>query len=176
MDFQTLFKRLEPKIKGIAIKLDGKYTNFNDDDLYQEAILHLWLKYQQNQIVGNTDSFLLQSCYYFLKNYIRKNYRKIDKLSFSWDAILSEDPAKINCYDLMIDRSGIEKIVNENLLLEDLKRILRQRERVVLSLSMQGRTCREIGRQLGISHVAVIKVQKNIRRKCTKIKTEIIED
>jgi len=72
MNFDTIVERISPALKNITYKLNGHYTFFNDDDLRQESLLHLWLEYQKGKLEDKTDSYILQGCYYYLKNYLRK--------------------------------------------------------------------------------------------------------
>src|SRR5437867_10524226 len=46
-----------------------------DEDLLQEALIHLWLREQQ--CPGQTASWYLQSCRFFLQNHLR-NGRSVD--------------------------------------------------------------------------------------------------
>ena len=53
-------------------------------------------------------------------------------------------------------------------------KILTEREKEVVFLSIDGLTVREIGVKLNISHVMVIKIKNNIKRKCISFKKELI--
>ena len=72
MSFEELSKKLSPTVKRIAYKLNGRYRSFSHDDLYQEAFLHLWNNFNSGKLSDKTDSYILQGCYFHLKNYIRK--------------------------------------------------------------------------------------------------------
>lgn len=72
MSFQELHQKLSPTIKRIAYRLNGHYRSFNHDDLYQEATIHLWSNFLKGKLSDKTDSYILQGCYFHLKNYIRK--------------------------------------------------------------------------------------------------------
>ncbi|MCX5704439.1 MAG: hypothetical protein NT066_08150 [Candidatus Omnitrophica bacterium] len=81
MSFEILLKRISPTLKRIAYRLNGHFSFFNDEDLYQEALIHLWLDFKEGKLSDKTDSYILQGCYFYLKNYIRKNYDKANLIS-----------------------------------------------------------------------------------------------
>ena len=86
MDFDIILQRIKPKLRAITKKLDGKYTSFDDEDLYQETTLHLWQQCKDKTIENKTDSYILQGCYFYLKNYIRRKFKKIDACSTFLDS------------------------------------------------------------------------------------------
>ncbi|PIQ87745.1 MAG: hypothetical protein COV73_02500, partial [Candidatus Omnitrophica bacterium CG11_big_fil_rev_8_21_14_0_20_43_6] len=87
MSFQELHRKLSPTIKRIAWRLNGHYRSFNHDDLYQEATIHLWSNFLKGKLSDKTDSYILQGCYFHLKNYIRKVNERSNIVSI--DAALS---------------------------------------------------------------------------------------
>jgi len=168
MSFEILLKRISPTLKRITYKLNGHFSFFNDEDLYQEALIHLWLDFKEGKLSDKTDSYILQGCYFHLKNYIRKNYDKANLISLensaneeealNLDNILSlEDPQ--SSFELIHCKMLIEKINNNG---------LTKREKEVFSLALEGLTTRETGSRLGISHVRVVKLKSKIRDKCKK--------
>jgi RNA polymerase sigma factor (sigma-70 family) len=169
MHFEEVVKRISPKLKGIAYKLNGRFSFFNEEDLYQEALIHLWLDFKQGKLSDKTDSYILQGCYFHIKNYIRKNYDRANLISlenmtneegkiFDLDNILSlEGPD--SCFELINCKMLIEKINNNG---------LTKREKEVFCLALEGLTTREIGSRLGISHVRVVKLKGRIKDKCRK--------
>ena len=72
MSFEELTERISPKLKGIIYKIHRPSHSLSEDDLYQEAILQLWYDYQDGKLSDKTDSYILQGCYFYLKNYMRK--------------------------------------------------------------------------------------------------------
>ena len=72
MSFDVLMKRISPTLQRITQKLNGHFTFMDHEDLFQEALLHLWTDFQNGSLSDKTDSYVLQGCYYHLKNYIRK--------------------------------------------------------------------------------------------------------
>lgn len=169
MDFELLIKRLSPKLKGIVHKVNWRCTFFDQDDLYQEALVHLWTDYQDGKLIDKTDSYVLQGCQFHLKNYMRKNYGKAKLISldsgineegeaFNLDEILSPKNPE-SCFETINTKLLIEKINNNG---------LTKREKEVFNLALEGLTTREIGGRLGISHVRVVKLKGKVRGKCIK--------
>ncbi len=71
MEFNTLIKRISPKLKGIAFKLKGFVSFLSEEDFYQEAVSYLWSAHKAGTLDDKTDSYILQGCYFHLRNYIR---------------------------------------------------------------------------------------------------------
>lgn len=173
MGFKDSVEKVSPKLKAITKKLNGKFTFFDEDDLYQEALLHLWQEYEKGELSDKTDSFILQGCLFFLKNYIRKACRKIDLNSISLNDIANgnEDNTD-NIFENILSKEEIGRQTDSmdiDLLIEDTRGILSERERDILSLYLENLTTREIGRKLSISHTMVIKIKKRIRDKCKEL-------
>src|SRR3989338_8897915 len=82
MDFEVLVKKLSPTLKRITYKLNGHFTFFNDEDLFQEALIHLLQDFRAGRLQDKTDSYILQGCYFHLKNYIRKVNERPNVISF----------------------------------------------------------------------------------------------
>ncbi len=164
--FEELVKELDPTLKAIARRLDGKYTAFDDKDLYQEALVHLWEKFRDNSLSDKTRSFILQGCFFEMKNYIRTKYKSIDRCAVSLDEPINEEG------DTLLDVVADERAQADDTVgtVEQWTRgmiiDLTERERSVFTLTLRGATTREIGRELGISHVMVVKIKKKIAVKC----------
>jgi RNA polymerase sigma factor (sigma-70 family) len=170
MSFEILVKRISPTIKRIAHKLNGHYTFFNDEDLYQEALAHLWVGFREGAIGDKTDSYILQGCYYHMKNYIRKTQDNAILVSLNnpvgEDGTVMEDmlPSDgINPFEYLESIMEIETAENN---------CLTQREKEILSYFLEGMSMREIGRKIGISHVMVLKIRNRIKEKYTKFNLE----
>src|SRR3990167_7183498 len=169
MNFEDLLTKITPKLRAIARRLDGKYTSFNDDDLFQEAALNLWQKYREGRTGEDTDSFILQGCYFFLKNYIRKNYKRIDRQSLSLEKIFEDGNISLQNRLPALGRKEVTAIFSGRFLMEDFAKVLTGKERKILTFKVEGRSTREIGRFLGMSHVMVVKLMKGIRNKCAAV-------
>ena len=161
-NFEEMLKKLSPGLRGITHKLNGRFTFFNDDDLFQEALAHLWITFTDGSLYDKTDSYILQGCYFYLKNYIRTAVDKAPLTSF--DELPKNDNAPLE--DLIPDNSqNVERDIDENMLMESAKENLDAREREVFELAYKGFTVREIGRQLNISHVMVVKIRSRLKKK-----------
>lgn len=174
MKFEEILKKISSKLKAITHRLDGRGSFFNDEDLYQEAVLYLWEKWQKKELQDKTDSYILQGCYFYLKNYLRKVCSKTDILSMNFQEPFNEDTMEP---EEMFSSEKAEKNFNhidEDLLKEDVKKNLTERERKIFELSLEDFTTREIGKKLHISHVMVVKIRKKIKDKCKELKEELI--
>ncbi len=169
MTYEALLKRLSPKIKAIAYKTSRVSAICSAEDLYQEAVLHLWEEYKAEKTGDKTDSYLLQGCFFFLKNYLRTHLEKRAAVSLysgdedgSFDAEESRfyrDERAERFFDRLNDKLIAEAIANNG---------LNPREKKLLPYFAEGLTVREIGARVGVSHVRVIKMREAIRKKCLK--------
>jgi len=159
--FEGIIKKFSPGLRRITYRLNGHFTFFDHDDLYQEALEHLWLAYESGKISDKTDSYVLQGCYYHLKNYIRKTMDSV-KLS-SLDAMMEDGNIDINKY-IADPNDHLLNDADESIIADDASKIhMSARERKILELSLAGFTLREIGLELGISHVMVVKLKKKMQ-------------
>jgi len=166
MSFEVLAKRISPTLKRITHKLNGHYTFFDDEDLYQEALMHLWDGFGQGSLKDKTDSYILQGCYYHLKNYIRKTQDNVTLISLT--APIGEDGRTME-ESLPADEKSLSEYLDSKLQLEMAEeKYLTEREKQVLSLLMDGMSMREVGSKLGISHVMVLKIRNRIKEKYGK--------
>jgi RNA polymerase sigma factor (sigma-70 family) len=161
MSFDIVVKRISPTLQRITQKLNGHFTFMDHEDLFQEAVLRLWTDFQAGALNDKTDSYLLQGCYYHLKNYIRTVQDKAPLVSLSdmvdeeavrlAEILEAEDVAP---FDYVDGKMQVEALLESG---------LTPRERDVLALSMEGMTTREAGQKLGVSHVAVVKVRNKLK-------------
>ena len=165
--FEILVRKLSPTIRRIAGKLDCHFSFVDDQDLFQEALIHLWSRFKLGDLDDKTDSYILQGCYFHLKNYIRKTRDSAVLLSLS--SIPEEDGARLEetlvakalaSYDEVEGSLEIEAMAEGG---------ITQREKDVLSFSLEGMTTREIGKKLGISHVSVVKIRNRIKEKYERL-------
>lgn len=166
MSFNELLKRISPTLKRITYKLNGHFSYFNDEDLYQEALMHLWQDFQAGKLDDKTESYVLQGCYFHLKNYLRKVKTKVNLVSL--ETVINEEG--LNLEDRLSSESKQDHpgyLENRSLLECMQNNGLTEREKKVLALFLEGLTVREIGQRLGISHVRIVKIKANIRRKST---------
>ncbi|MEK6727819.1 MAG: sigma-70 family RNA polymerase sigma factor [Candidatus Omnitrophota bacterium] len=170
MTFEELVKKLTPKLKGITHKLNGRFTFFNDEDLFQEALINLWQDFRDGTLDDKTDSYILQGCYFHLKNYIRMQKLRTPLVSLEVaagdeeglslkDTLWLQDERSKYYFDYLNDKLLADAIHNNG---------FTKREKAVLIFCAEGLTTRAIGKRLGVSHVMVVKLISRIRGKCKK--------
>ncbi len=170
LSFDEIIKKILPVLKRITYKLNGHFTFFNEEDLYQEALLHLWVDYEGGKLDDKTDSYILQGCYFHLKNYIRMVQDKAWLVSI--DVFVNEENSETGYQGLcLVDPKPCRNDTSCKMLIEDiLNDGLTKREKEVFSFYLEGLTTREIGKKLGVSHVRVVKLQNKIKIKCKKFR------
>jgi RNA polymerase sigma factor (sigma-70 family) len=161
MEFELLVKKISKPLKGIIykIKTNNEFNFFDEEDLYQEALLHLFEEFKTGNLNNKNESYILQNCYFYLKNYIRKNCKKMNYLSL--EQIKDNNGEKF----YFNENEKYSEFIYEKILIDyDINKKLTEREREIVKLSLEGLTTREIGKRLGISHVMVIKIKKKLRK------------
>lgn len=173
MLFEELVEKLSPKLKRITYKLNGHFTFFDEDDLYQESLLHLWLDFKNEKLSDKTDSYILQGCYFHLKNYIRGVRDRVNLVSIerSFDNGEGGEVSE-EIMSLETSRLPLGEIDNKIIFEQVINNSLTQREKEVLRFSLEGLTTREVGRKFGVSHVRIVKIKDEIKKKCLKKRDE----
>ncbi len=167
MQFNELTNRLSPTLKKIAFKLDKHKSYFDYEDLYQEALIHLWILYNNGSFEDKTDSFILQGCYFFLKNFIKnKKNNTIQSIEDFIEKSRVGESSK-NFGDGYLEYDPFKTLEDRILIIQLLSNKLTEVELEILFLISEGKAIREIGKHFGISHVSVIKKIKKIRKKVT---------
>jgi RNA polymerase sigma factor (sigma-70 family) len=171
MTFDSLVHRISPTLKRITRKLNGHYSYFNGEDLYQEALTRLWIDFKDGTLGDKTDSYILQGCYFHLRNYLRKAQDHATLLSLH--APMGEDGVRLE--DSMAAEDGLTFEQIESRLQMEMaeKMYFTDREKNVLMFFMEGMSMREIGAKLGISHVMVLKIRNKIKDKYTQFNREM---
>jgi len=172
MSFERLVARISPTLKRITHRLNGHHSFFDDEDLYQEALIHLWLHYRDGSLSDKTDSYILQGCYFHLRNYLRKVQDKVPFLSMNTG--VGEDGTKLEdvlAIDGMVTFDYLESKIDVEAREE---KYLTEREKKILSLIMEGMSMREVGAKLGISHVMVLKIRNKIKEKYLQLNNEAL--
>ena len=166
MEYQTIIEAIAGKLKAITHKIGSRSPVFNAEDLYQEACLFLWEGCLVDKWQDKNESYILQACYFFLKNYVRKALKGVDKASVSLnevrDAADGEETVTLEGL-LRAQAPDCRCLADAHILAAKLGGILDSRERTIFNLRAEGATVRQIGRRLGISHVMVIKIERRIR-------------
>ena len=125
-DFEKIIKRLSPTLRRISHRLNGHFAYFNDDDLCQEALVHLWVLFQDGKLSDKTDSYILQGCYFHLKNYIRTS---VDKINFtSMESPVDEEGTMLEEMIASSEPSSADQLEGRALREEVEKRSLNKRE------------------------------------------------
>jgi len=163
MPFEELVQRINPTLKRITRKLNNNFPFFNDEDLYQEALINLWMKYSEGTLDDKTDSYILQGCYYYLRNHLRKIHDHADYLSL--DSPVNEEGLKLADIIYSKDQSPFD-VLESNIDIENTaEESLTEREKQILIYLLEGMSMREIGTRFSISHVMVLKIRNRIREK-----------
>lgn len=160
MEYLELVRKLKSKLEYMIKKIKNEGNSFDIDDFLQEVYLYLWSEWKNGNLEGKNESYILKRCYYYLKNFLRKN-KSIKFVS------LDEVVENNNLFD--IPNNNNQSLID----LEKVYNILDEREKKVINFLMDGYTIREIGKNLGISHVMVLKIIKKIRSKIINLKIEI---
>lgn len=169
MTYEELIEKLTPTLKRITYKINGHLSFLDHEDLFQEALIHLWEEFNQGTLTDKTDSYILQGCFFHLKNYLRKVRAK--PILISIDKIINENGLTLG-ENLSSNEAHSEDLLNhlnDELLAEDIRNNgLKPREKKILEYFAQGLTTREIGKHCGVSHVRIVKIMSGIREKCRK--------
>ena len=165
MDFKVLLEKITPALRNIARKhlLWGFY---DQEDLYQEMCLYLWQKYSEGLPIGINEAYAIKGCEFHILNFLRKGRPKALLLSLDRPILGSEGALK----DIIADNTNVGLSESSNTMtINDIKeQDLTDKERQVLSFLIKGYTVREIAKNMGISHVMVIKYKKNIMKKAKR--------
>jgi len=167
MDFETLFKEISPKLKRIARNHNGHGFFIGEEDLYQEMCIHLWNNFKGGLPDGLNEAYVVKSCEFHILNYLRKNNTKA--IIVSLEKPINDDGYTLG--DILPDGGeSLDKCIDRNLTMDKISNNgLTKKEKVVFLLLLAGYTVREIGKEMGISHVMVVKRKKKIIEKCQKI-------
>jgi RNA polymerase sigma factor (sigma-70 family) len=171
MTFDNLVHRISPTLKRITRRLNGHYSFFNDEDLYQEALTHLWIDYKEGALGDKTDSYILQGCYFHLRNYLRKVQDNVTLLSFNTP--IGEDGVRLEDSMAVDDGLTFDQLESRMQMEVAEKMYFTEREKTVLMFFLEGMSMREIGTKLGISHVMVLKIRNRIKDKYTQFNEEM---
>ena len=179
MNFSQLLYDLYPKLKQLACKYQ-RYTVFADqDDLLNEMEIFLWKQWRTGLWENKTESYIVQACYFHLRNYLRTVQEKVRSRSLDETGVgPARDPADqeegFPCGEMLIDGSpDIEAGLESNALYDTIMNNgFSPLEKEIIARLCEGYTVREIGKKLRISHTMVVKHKKNI---CNRVYKEYAE-
>lgn len=135
------------------------------DDIVAEMLLNLWECWKRGELESKTRSYILQNCWFSVKNYLRKSEDKVHLISLSEP--IDEEGTSLE--ELIESDLNFFRVIEVRQLLDELQKKLTPRENQVLHLQKGEYTTREIARELNISHVRVVKIQHNIKKKARTI-------
>jgi RNA polymerase sigma factor (sigma-70 family) len=168
-DFDTIMRRVSPVLHRITYRAQNHSALFNNEDLYQEALVHLWEDYNAGKLVDKTDSYILQGCYFHIKNFMRTHVTRARVVSLQ--AMIDDDDRHFDEPAALQDEASVDlrgRISAKMLAETIMNNGFTQREKELLRLYSRDMTVREIGARMGISHVMVVKMMAKIREQCKK--------
>ena len=141
------------------------------EDLTQEAFIHLWLREQQRP--DQPQSWYFQSCRFFLRNYLR-NGRSVHSnrhhqalcstmTAAGSDGISGSEP---------LSDDSVRAQVSAREIISLLTMWLTPRERQLLNCLAEGFGLREIAARLKLSHTSVIRCRRRIAALAVKLGIE----
>ncbi len=162
MDFKILLEKITPTLKYIARK-HLLYGFYNEEDLYQEMCLYLWQHYKNGLPIGINEAYVIKACEFHIQNFLRKGRPKV--ILTSLDKLIS--PGGQTLGDILEDKKeNLRSKTERDLTVDEIKNIgLTGREKSVLAYLLEGYTVREIAKEIGVSHVMILKNKKNIIEK-----------
>lgn len=173
-EFRILIEQLRPSLNRLAAR--NRFLGCIDrDDLYQEALINLWNRIQGNEFKDKTRGYIIKSCYFHIQNYIRTHKVNNRLVSIDEPLYYNDDAGgTLSLKDILEDnKSSFFEDLNSKLIVDGiLNNGLSKREKDVARYLYQGLNLREIAKKIGISHVGVLKIKKNI---CLKYKKKFFD-
>lgn len=140
----------------------GKLPQWVDrEDIVSHMLFDLWKKWEKGKLDDKTTSYIFRSCWFAAQNYLRTLRDKISPLSL--DKPVNEEGTPL--IEFIEDDSSFFWKIQVRQSINKLEEGLTPREKEVFQLQKQEYTTREIGKRLEISHVRVVKIQHNIKKK-----------
>ena len=166
MDFDILVEKISPRLKITAKRYSSRNILAGEDDLYQEMCIYLWNNYGNGVPFGINDAYIIKGCEFHILNFLRTKREKAllvsleEPINQEGDTIEEILPASDESHEKKVDRELVfDKIRNNG---------FTGNEKNVLELLLRGCTMREAAKELGISHVMVLKYKKKIIKKWHK--------
>ena len=157
-----MLEKITPALRFIARK-HLLACFYDEEDLYQEMCLYLWQHYGHGLPIGINESYVIKGCEFHIQNFLRKGRQKV--MLSSLDELVN--PEGLTLGDILEDKKETFSSKMENkLTIDEIKSIgLTEREKSVLSYLLKGYTVRETAKEIGVSHVMVVKYKKGIIKK-----------
>jgi len=162
--FVTGESRVVRQLRGVAAKLSGDVEL--QKDLLQEMFIHL--VHVEAELPGHTPSWYIKSCEFHARNYL-KHGRSVDSLKRARNLVplgqTYEDGAgEVFCVVDAVDPLDAFAEIMTNDIIRLAVPHLSDTQQEILFLLLKGMGVREIARELGITHPAVIKHRRKIAR------------
>jgi DNA-directed RNA polymerase specialized sigma24 family protein len=172
MNFEEIFTAVTPKLRQLAWRYRSLCAGLDEDDLLNEMLAFLAGEWRRGALEDKTTSYMVQSCYFHLRNYLRTagDSRRCVSLDASLQDTGGDDERSMSLADVIGDGASsmqtcIEgKALYETIMNNGFKKI----EKEIVRCLVDGLTVREIGERLHISHAMVVKHKKNIAGRVTK--------
>lgn len=162
-ELNEIINKIKYQLKAIIRKLNIKYQYIDSDDLYQEALVYLWQQYNTGKLKNKNNSYILQGCYYYLKNHIRKYIKfKDSQINYNFYYNTEKSNKEISEGNKLDYPEPTSYDLDEYLYYDEFKKDLSLKEKALLNLRFRGLSSREIGQELGISHTMVSKMRRKI--------------
>lgn len=168
MKIEEALAVIAPKLRQIAFAYRTWSPSADEDDLFGEMTAHLCERWIGDGLGTKTESYIVQSCYFHLRNYLRTIAEKGKNLPL--EALRGErdesgDDERRECV-LLDPAPAPQRYLEERALYDTImKNGLSRMEKDIIRCLYEGMTVREIGEKFGISHVMAVKYKKNIARK-----------
>jgi DNA-directed RNA polymerase specialized sigma24 family protein len=142
-------------------------------DLMQEALIHLWLLEEQRP--GQTTSWYLQSCRFHLQHYLAAG-RSVDSTKRSAGRVHLTEERNGDEESPWVTPTdcGVLDQVNAREILSLLSPQLKPREQAVLACLADGLGAREIARRLKVSHPMAIKYRRKIAALAARLGISVV--
>ena len=167
-DFKSLISELGPSLKKL-IRKRPLFGFIGIEDLYQEALINLWMRSERGEFCDKPRSYVLKSCYFHIQNYMRTHRDSRFLVSLD-EPFTYEEGNAFTLGDTIVDHNAyfLNRLNSQLVIDEIMSNGLSMREREVFCLLYKGLNIREVARKLGVSHVRVVKLRNSIRQKCLK--------
>lgn len=175
MNFEVVLHTIAPRLRQIACKYRTAGACMDENDLFAEMTSYLWERWACGDIRGKTESYIVQSCYFHLRNYLRTTREAACRVSMDERArgagrIDDGDDGAPCLGDMLPDGERDLPAITEGNALYDkiMSNGFLKIEKEIVRLLCDGYNIREIGRMLNISHVMVVKHKKHIAQKVSR--------